>query len=101
MYISSYVWFQVCMSLIARGNSCECVSHMPSKPSAMLKSQPANTKKKIIPERSVTQVTEGFISDFSWGKQPSMNTSSLTFWPYANAANWTQGVMDLSVEQHE
>lgn len=52
---------------------------MPSKPPAMLKSQPTNTcreKKKNHPREHCHAILGGFISDFAWGKQPSVNTSS-------------------------
>ncbi len=66
------------------GASSVSVFDMPSKPPAMLKSQPTNTRlgkkkiknKKIIPENAVTQFWEVSSQTFTRGKQPSVNTSS-------------------------
>lgn len=51
---------------------------MPSKPPAMLKSQSTNTCLKNHSREHCHAILGGFISDLTWRKQPSMNTSSPT-----------------------
>lgn len=80
---------------------------MPSKPPAMLKSQPTNTrrekkkKKKNHPREHCHAILGVFISDLTWGKAAECER----FLPSAHQTqmqqNLTRRVMDLSVEQHE
>lgn len=77
---------------------------MPSKPPAMLKSQPANTcleKKKKKSREHCHAILGGFHFRLYLGESSQACMLPPHCSPDANAANLTWRVMDLSVEHHE